>query len=172
MTQKQCRNNDTIQIQILKQKQFNKYHFYAVAMAYEQHLTHTPHCHLSSMHLPMRLRCNYICGCVPAFVCTLVFTTIVRVFLPFKLTWPHSNHSTGIHMVTTCNGRSFGFVQILLLSQVFLLRYNSIKATTLCRCIFPTQYTGLYIRFHCFGNGTKTHVSMKTVCGNVRWGLL
>lgn len=141
-------------------------------MAYEQHLTHTPHCHLSSMHLPMRPHRNYMYVYVVMCVCTLVFTTIVRVFSPFKLTWPHSNHSTGIHMVTTCTGRSFGFVQILLLSQVFLIRYNSIKATTLCCCIFPTQYTGLHIRFHCHGNGTKAHVSMRALWGSVGWGLV
>lgn len=49
-----------------------------------------------------------------------------------------------------------------LLSQVLLVRYNTIEASALCNCIFLAQYPSLYFRFNCHGHRTKAHVSTRT----------
>lgn len=49
-----------------------------------------------------------------------------------------------------------------LLSQVLLVRYNTVEASVLCNCIFLAQYPSLYFRFNCHGHWTKAHVSTRT----------
>lgn len=52
------------------------------------------------------------------------------------------------------------FRSTALLSQVLLVRYNTIEASALCNCIFLAQYPSLYFRFNCHGHRTKAHVSI------------
>lgn len=63
---------------------------------------------------------------------------------------------------TTIQRHNDGTHWTALLSQVLLVRYNTVEASVLCNCIFLAQYPSLYFRFNCHGHWTKAHVSTRT----------
>jgi len=86
--------------------------------------------------------------------------------LPTKPNRNQMPHEIAGIAISTTHRKTHMDVYILrstaLLSQVLLVRYNTIEASALCNCIFLAQYPSLYFRFNCHGHRTKAHVSTLT----------